>query len=167
MCSATRSSASGQVGLAKPVRSADERCQQTVRVTALKVAFHPFGTEHPPVQREVFPGFKADDLLVLDFELNAALDTAEATMGLDEPIRGPAPMPATRRRVMEMGAVLRDQLCGCLRKSSHGHQLLSRGERPVAVYGRSCRGACRPTRHHTFLPHAHLAPPAARADVHI
>jgi hypothetical protein len=49
----------------------------------LQVTAHPFGAEHAFVDGEVLPGLKADDLVVLDLQLVAALLAAEAAVGLD------------------------------------------------------------------------------------
>src|SRR5262245_38614066 len=50
----------GPVGLAKPVRAADKRCEEPVRVAALEVTLDPFGTEHAAVHRELLPGLETD-----------------------------------------------------------------------------------------------------------
>ena len=54
---------------------------------ALQVAFHAFGTELASVEGELVPGFKADDFVVFDFELDAALLAAKTAVGLNEFVR--------------------------------------------------------------------------------
>jgi hypothetical protein len=58
--------------------------EQPVGVGSLQVAFDSFGTELALVKGEVVPGFKANDLVVFDFKLEAALLAAKAAVGLDE-----------------------------------------------------------------------------------
>ena len=60
--------------------------EQAIGVRALQVALDALGTEHAVIERELLPRLEADDLVVLDLELDAALLAAEAAMRLDEPI---------------------------------------------------------------------------------
>ena len=53
---------------------------------ALQVALHAFGAEHAAVERKLLPRLEADDLVVFDLELDAALLAAEAAVRLDEAI---------------------------------------------------------------------------------
>ena len=71
----------------RPSRSAGSRAlvarqrrQQAVGMLVLHVALDALGTELPLVEREVLPRFEADDLFVLDLELDAALLAAEAAV---------------------------------------------------------------------------------------
>jgi hypothetical protein len=50
----------------------------------------------PFVEREVLPRLEADNLLVLHFQLDAALLAAEAAMRRDDPVRFPARRPTAR-----------------------------------------------------------------------
>ena len=61
---------------------------------ALQVALDALGTEHTVVEGELLPRLEADDFIVLDLELDAALLAAEAAVRLDEPVR----LRAVRRR---------------------------------------------------------------------
>ena len=67
-------------------RIAPQRGEQPVGVRALQVALHALRAEHAAVEREVLPRLEADDLVVLDLELDAALLAAEAAVRLDEPV---------------------------------------------------------------------------------
>src|SRR5262249_50036035 len=49
-----------------------------------QITLDAFRTEHALVEREVLPRLEADDLVVLDLELDAALLAAEAAVSLDE-----------------------------------------------------------------------------------
>src|SRR5262245_14524649 len=53
---------------------------------SLQVPLDAFGAEHAAVEGELFPGLEPDHLVVADFQLNAALLTAEATMRLHKAI---------------------------------------------------------------------------------
>ncbi len=52
----------------------------------LQVTLHSFGAQLALVKGKFIPGFKADDLVVFYFELDAALLTAEAAVGLNEAV---------------------------------------------------------------------------------
>src|SRR5262252_10326142 len=69
---------------------------------ALQVALDALGAQHAPVERELLPRLEADNLVVPDLELHAALLAAETAMRLDKPIGLRArrqPHPGHRRRV--------------------------------------------------------------------
>ena len=73
---------------------------------SLQVAFHAFGAEHAAIERKLLPRLKADDFVVLDFELNAALLAAKATVRFDEAIRRDAAiqsLSAGKRQVRAKG----------------------------------------------------------------
>src|SRR6266702_8175848 len=117
----------GPVGLAKSVCVTDKGGQEPVRVATLEVALDPFGTEHAPVHRELFPGLETDNGIPLHLELDTTLHTAKAAMRLDETVRLPASLPSARRGVMEMGTVLlrevRERLRRCRHKAPHPNPL--------------------------------------------
>ena len=54
---------------------------------ALQISLHALGTEHAAVERKLLPRLKADHLVVLHLELDAALLAAEAAVRFDEPVR--------------------------------------------------------------------------------
>ena len=83
----------GDVGVAL------HRVQQPVGVAALQVALHALGAELALVEREVVPGLEADDLVVVDLQLDAALLAAEAAVGLDDPVDLEPGVPAAGRRL--------------------------------------------------------------------
>ena len=58
----------------------------------LQIPFDPFRTEHPAIERELFPRLKPNDFVVFDFQLNAALLSAEAAMRAHLTIRLDAPI---------------------------------------------------------------------------
>ena len=66
--------------------------EQAVGMGPLQIALDALGTEHAAVEGELLPRLEADDLIVLDLELNAALLAAEAAMRL-------APACPARRRL--------------------------------------------------------------------
>src|SRR5689334_11583164 len=49
-----------------------------LRPVALQVPLHALRTEHPSVERKVFPRLEADHFVLADLQLNAALLAAEA-----------------------------------------------------------------------------------------
>src|SRR5262249_12296924 len=59
-----------------------ERREQPIGMLVLHVALDAFRAEHAAVERELFPRLEADDLVVLDLELDAALLSAEAAVRL-------------------------------------------------------------------------------------
>ena len=61
--------------------------EETVGMVVLKVALDALGTEHALVEGELLPRLEADDLIVLDLELDAALLAAEAAVRVDDPVR--------------------------------------------------------------------------------
>ena len=85
--------------VAEPARRglvAHHRVQQPVGVAALQVALHALRAELALVEREVVPGLEADDLVVVDLQLDAALLTAEAAVGLDHLVDLEARVPPAR-----------------------------------------------------------------------
>src|SRR5688572_32802936 len=65
---------------------------------SLQVAFHSLGTKHALIEGKLLPRLEADHLVVLDFELNAALLAAKTAMRLDKAIgHGTAIEPLPRR----------------------------------------------------------------------
>ena len=60
------------------------RIKQPVGVVVLEITLNPFRTETAFVEREFFPRFKTDHLVVFDQELDAALHPAETAMRLDD-----------------------------------------------------------------------------------
>ena len=99
---------------------AGERRQQAIRVLVLHVALHALGAELPLVERERLPRLEADDLLVLHFELDAALLTAEAAVGRHDAVGVAGRVPAAGRLAVEMRAELRDEIRD--RGGQSGHQ---------------------------------------------
>ena len=53
----------------------------------LQIALHAFRAEHSAIERELLPRLEADDLVVADLQLNAALLSAEAAMRLYQTFR--------------------------------------------------------------------------------
>src|SRR5262245_55134264 len=100
-------------------------------MVVLQVTFHPLGTELALVDRELLPRFKTNHLLVTHLELDAALHAAKAAVGFDQAVGG-ARVPATRRFVMEVGAVLGDELFFGCREKGHGVSFQKRDENPRA-----------------------------------
>ena len=57
-------------------------------MATLQVALYALGAKHAMVERKIFPGFKPDDLILSNLQLNAALLSAEAAMSLDQFLSG-------------------------------------------------------------------------------
>src|SRR5688572_17749249 len=66
------------------LRVAADRGEESDGVVPLVVALDDLGAEHAAVEGEFFPRLEADDDVVLDLELDAALLAAEAAVGLDQ-----------------------------------------------------------------------------------
>ena len=95
-------------GFAKTVVRADQRREQAVRMFVLQVALYALGAEHAAVDRKLFPRLESDDLVVMNLELNAALNSAEAAVRLHErAIR--MLRPSAGRLVVEMWTVAFDE----------------------------------------------------------
>ena len=95
-------------GFAKTVVRADQRREQPVGMFVLQVALDALGAEHAAIDRELFPRLEADDLVVVNLELNAALHAAEAAMRLHErAVR--LLRPAAGRLVVQVRAVPVDE----------------------------------------------------------
>ena len=75
---------------------------------ALQIPFHPLGTEHAAVDGEFLPGLEADDLVLFDLELNAALDATKTAMRLHQPVRRLL-VPSARGFVVQVRAVAIDE----------------------------------------------------------
>jgi hypothetical protein len=58
--------------------------KQTVRMVALHVALYALGTQHAAIEREVFPGFKSDYLVLANFKLNPTLLSTKAAVRLNQ-----------------------------------------------------------------------------------
>jgi hypothetical protein len=89
--------------------AARERREQTIRVFVLQIALDALGAELAAVEREVLPRFEADDALVLDLELDAALLSAEAAVRRHHAIRLAPSLPAAGGHVARMGAEVPDE----------------------------------------------------------
>ena len=76
---------------------ARQRRAQAIRMLVLHVALHALGAELALVERELFPRLEADDLFVLDLELDAALLAAEAAVRLHDPVRFAVGRPSRPR----------------------------------------------------------------------
>ncbi len=85
----------------------------------LEVTFHSFGTKLALVDREFFPGFKANHPFIMDFELNATLHTAKAAVGLDEAVRHFARLPAAGWLIIQVWTILLDETMLRQRKFRH------------------------------------------------
>src|SRR4051794_32401129 len=70
----------------------------------LHVPLHTFWAQHSAVEWKLFPWLETDHLVVADFQLNAALLTAETTMRLDELLRrmGGLVAPAAGRFILKV-----------------------------------------------------------------
>src|SRR5262245_27647405 len=64
----------------KPARAAHQRSEQTIWMPTLHVALHTLRAKHAPVEGKIFPRLETDDLILSNFELDATLLSAEATM---------------------------------------------------------------------------------------
>jgi hypothetical protein len=56
-------------------------------MATLHVALYTLWTEHSPVERELFPGFKASHLIAADLELYSALLAAKTAMRFHQTLR--------------------------------------------------------------------------------
>jgi len=93
----------------------------------LQIPFHPFRAELAFVEREFFPRFKANNVVLFDFELDAALHSAEAAMGFYEPFWLATALPSPGRNVCQVWAELFLEDFGGRREFSHVPSLCSRG----------------------------------------
>src|SRR5258706_2134675 len=105
----------------------------------LQIALHALGAEHAAVDRELLAGLEADDLVVLDLELDPALEAAEAAVGLHLTVGLARGAPAAGRRGVQVGAVLLDQQLLGDRQPSHGGPPGSPAPGPART-----ASACRP-----------------------
>ena len=67
-------------------RVPSQRRQESIGMRTLQVPLDAFRAQHPAIEGKVLPRLEPDDLVVADFELNAALLPAEAAMRFDEPV---------------------------------------------------------------------------------
>ena len=84
--------------------------QQPVGMRLLQVALDALRTQHALVEGKLLPRLEADDVVVLDLELDAALLAAEAAVGLDVLLRLDARVQTAVPRVGEMRPELADRL---------------------------------------------------------
>ena len=77
-------------------RVALERVQQAIGMAALQVALDALRAELALVERELVPRLEADDLVVVDLELDAALLAAEAAVRLHRAVDLEARRPSRR-----------------------------------------------------------------------
>jgi hypothetical protein len=75
-------------------------------VLVLHVTLYTFRAKASLVERKVFPWLKADHAVVFDFELNAALLSAEAAMSLYDSVRLNIGVPAHCGNTVQSGAEL-------------------------------------------------------------
>ncbi len=83
-------------------RIAPQRREQPIGMRALQVALDALRAQHASIERELFPRFEANHLVIVNLELNAALLSAEAAVRLDQPLRLDArrqPRAGHRRQV--------------------------------------------------------------------
>ena len=89
-------------------------------MAALQVTLDALGAEHAAIERKVLPGFESDHAIVADFELNAALLAAEATVRLHQLLARFVrfALPSARRLVFQVGTESCEQFLG-VRRFSH------------------------------------------------
>ena len=91
-------------------RITHHRVQQAVGVAALEVTLDALRAQLALVERELVPRFEADDGVVADLQLDAALLTAEAAVRLHDAVGVDLRIPAAGRGDVEVRAVAGDQL---------------------------------------------------------
>ncbi len=92
-------------GLAKARRGADERSGEPIRVVRLHVALDALGAEPSLIEGKLQPRLEADDLILRDLQLDAALHAAKAAVRLDQTLHRRLVLPTLDRRVGDVGAV--------------------------------------------------------------
>ena len=101
-------------------------------MSSLQIPLHSLGAEHPPVDGELLPRLEPHDLLVLHLELQAALQAAEAAVGLDKAI-GLAVLPSAGGGVGKVGAEPFDQRFGRQRQGGHKRRITNYESRPESL----------------------------------
>ena len=105
----------------KPVRLvAHQRCPQPIGMLVLQVALHPLGAELAAIEGKLLPRLEADNALVLDLELDAALLPAETAVRRDDAIGLAAGRPAAGGLVARMRSEIPDEVRN--RRGQSGHQ---------------------------------------------
>ena len=102
---------------------------QSIGMRALQVALHALGTEHAAIEGKVFPRLEADDLVVAHLELDPALLSAEAAMGLYQPVGLDAGRQPHARHRRQVRPELLDDAQGICWNLSHAGYLASRSSR--------------------------------------
>jgi hypothetical protein len=77
---------------------------------ALKVPLHALWTEHAAVERELFPGFEANDHVISNLELDPALLAAKAAVRLHQALGFCAGREAHARHLGQVRAKALDDL---------------------------------------------------------
>ena len=83
---------------------AAERGQQAIGVRPLQVALDALRAQHAAIERKLLPRLEADDLVVAHLQLNPALLSAEAAVGLDQALRFDAGRQPHARHRRQVGA---------------------------------------------------------------
>src|SRR5215831_7883784 len=81
---------------------------QAIRMFVLQISLDAFGAEPSLVEGKIFPGFKADYLVVFDLELDAALLPAKTAVRLHDAVRFAFRIPAQSRSAIQCRTELRD-----------------------------------------------------------
>jgi len=73
-------------------------------MAALQVTLDALGAEHAAIKRKVLPGFESNQAIVADFELNAALLSAETAVRLHQLLARFVrfALPSARRLVVQV-----------------------------------------------------------------
>src|SRR5204862_6004840 len=89
-------------------------------MSALQVALHALRTEHALVERKVVPRLEADDEVVFDFEIDAALLPAKAAVRRNDLVRLRTGVDAQPLHPIEVRPPRVDQYVLVSRKRCHG-----------------------------------------------
>ena len=84
----------------------NKRMQQPVGMLVLHVTLHALGTELSLIERKIFPRLEADNLVVLDLQVNAALLAAKAAVRCYQFVGLALILPAAGRRPLRRRAEL-------------------------------------------------------------